>query len=160
MNPLHDFQLLATRRTFLGATAGAAIGSTALSALLGSRQLALASGTTDSASAALRSEHDLPTLPHFTPKAKRVLCLFQSEGFSHVDLFDNKPALAQNHGKDLPPSVKGTQRITGMTSGQAHFPVVAPMWPGRPCGQHATWMSDLLPHMQKIADDICIVKSM
>ena len=89
-----------------------------------------------------------------------VLCLFQSEGFSHVDLFDNKPTLEQNHGKDLPPSIKGTQRLTGMTSGQAHFPVVAPMWPGRPCGQHGTWISDLLPHMQTIADDICIVKSM
>src|SRR5204863_8995073 len=136
-----DERQLATRRTFLGSTAGAAIGSTALSALLGTHQLALASGATGSATASAHSAGSLPTLPHFTPKAKRVLCLFQSEGFSHVDLFDNKPALAQNHGKDLPPSVKGTQRITGMTSGQAHFPVVAPMWPGRPCGQHGTWMS-------------------
>src|SRR4051812_8233946 len=121
MNPVETHKLRSTRRTFLGATAGA-LGSTALASLLGPRQLALASGATGSASAALRAEHGLPSLPHFTPKAKRVLCLFQSEGFSHVDLFDNKPALQQNHGKDLPPSVKGTQRITGMTSGQAHFP--------------------------------------
>jgi uncharacterized protein (DUF1501 family) len=160
MNPLHELKTQATRRTFLGATAGATIGSTALAALLGPRQLALASGATGSASAGLKFEHGLPSLPHFTPKAKRVLCLFQSEGFSHVDLFDNKPSLAANHGKELPPSVKGNQRITGMTSGQASFPVVAPMWPGRKCGRHGTWISDLLPHIQTIADDICIVKSM
>jgi uncharacterized protein (DUF1501 family) len=159
MKPLHDYKNRATRRTFLGATAGATIGSTALSALLSRAARATTSSAPGSAGG-LRASSGLPGLPHFTPKAKRVLCLFQSEGFSHVDLFDNKPALAQNHGKDLPPSIKGTQRITGMTSGQAHFPVVAPMWSGRPCGQHGTWISDLLPHMQKIADDICIVKSM
>ena len=153
MNPFHDYQNQSTRRTFLGATAGAAIGSTALSALLSRAALATTTPAPGSAGG-------LPAPPHFTPKAKRVLCLFQSEGFSHVDLFDNKPALAQNHGKDLPASIKGTQRVTGMTAGQATFPVVAPMWPGRHCGQHRTWMSDLLPHMQKIADDICIVKSM
>jgi hypothetical protein len=162
MNPIQDYQREATRRTFLGATAGATIGSTALAALLGSRRLAQASGATagSSSSAALRSAGGLEKLPHFTPKAKRVLCLFQSEGFSHVDLFDNKPTLAQFHGKDLPSSVKGTQRVTGMTAGQASFPVVQPMWPGRRCGQHGTWISDLLPHIQTIADDICIVKSM
>ena len=160
MNPFHDYKNLATRRTFLGATAGATIGSTALSALL-TRAASAASERAGASSPPVGAE-DGParSLPHFAPKAKRVLCLFQSEGFSHVDLFDNKPALAQNHGKELPPSVKGTQRITGMTSGQGTFPVVAPMWPGRRVGQHGTWMSDLLPHMQKIADDICIVKSM
>jgi uncharacterized protein (DUF1501 family) len=157
MNPLQHLQNLATRRTFLGATAGAALGSTALSTLLGE----IARGSTSPAtSSAPGSAGGLPSLPHFAPKAKRVLCLFQSEGFSHVDLFDNKPALQEHHGKDLPPSIKGTQRVTGMTSGQAHFPVIAPMWSGRRCGQHGTWISDLLPHIQTIADDICIVKSM
>jgi hypothetical protein len=149
MNPLDDFRCEASRRTFLSTITGA-VGSTALTSLLGPRQLAHASDATGSGS----------VLPHFAPKAKRVLCLFQSEGFSHVDLFDYKAALAQNHGKELPPSIKGTQRITGMTSGQASFPVVAPMWGGRLCGQHGTWISDLLPHIQTIADDICIVKSM
>jgi Protein of unknown function (DUF1501) len=151
MNPLHEFQHISTRRTFLGATAGA-LGTTALSALL--NRAALATAPTPSYPGAS------PVLPHITPKAKRVLCLFQSEGFSHVDLFDNKPNLAKANGNEIPPSVKGNQRLTGMTSGQAKYPVVAPMWSGRPCGQHGTWISDLLPHMQKIADDICIVKSM
>ena len=152
MNPLETYKLQATRRKFLGATAGAAIGSTALTTLLGSPQLAQASGATAGSSSS--------ALPHFTPKAKRVLCLFQSEGFSHVDLFDNKRTLQQFHGKEIPPSVKGNQRITGMTSGQSSFPVVAPMWSGRRCGQHGTWISDLLPNIQTIADNICIVKSM
>jgi hypothetical protein len=152
MNPLRDYLCHATRRTFLGATAGA-IGQSALATLLGPRQLARASGATGFASA-------VPAFPHFTPKAKRVLCLFQSEGFSHVDLFDHKPTLDRHHGQEIPPSVKGMQRLTGMTSGQGKYPVVAPMWPGRRCGQHGTWISSLLPHMQTIADDICIVKSM
>jgi hypothetical protein len=151
MNPILNFHHLATRRTFLTATAGA-LGATALNTLFGEPPSA-------GGDAGARATNAI-TLPHFPPRAKRVLCLFQSEGFSHVDLFDNKPTLGQNHGKELPPSVKGTQRITGMTSGQGTFPVVAPMWPGRRVGQHGTWMSDLLPHMQTIADDICIIKSM
>src|SRR6187401_1280061 len=112
--PIHERLQHLTRRTFLGdITRG--IGSVALGSLLfpGLARAAEAAGVIGTTTS---------KLPHFAPKAKRVLCLFQSEGFSHVDLFDSKPALAQNHGKDLPPSVKGTQRITGMTSGQAHFP--------------------------------------
>ena len=154
MNPLDEYKSQATRRTFLGATAGATIGSTALSALLSNV------GLTASAASIPGSNSPAQKLPHFTPKAKRVLCLFQSEGFSHVDLFDNKPTLQKFHGQDLPASIKGNQRITGMTSGQTSFPVVAPMWSGRQCGQHGTWISDLLPHIQTVADDICIVKSM
>ncbi|HEX4414250.1 MAG TPA: DUF1501 domain-containing protein, partial [Lacipirellulaceae bacterium] len=149
MNPIQELRNVATRRTFLGATAGAALGSTALSALLGPRQLAFASSATAGLpSSAASPTGGLSSLPHFAPKAKRVLCLFQSEGFSHVDLFDNKPPLQEHQGKDLPPSIKGTQRVTGMTSGQAHFPVIAPMWSGRRCGGHGTWISDLLPHIQ------------
>jgi uncharacterized protein (DUF1501 family) len=85
--------------------------------------------------------------------------LFQSGGLSHVDLFDYKPSLTKHHGEEIPPSVKGTQRLTGMTSRQAKYPVVAPLKEGRACGQHGTWISDLLPSLQTIADDICIVKS-
>jgi hypothetical protein len=149
MHPHIAHQRHLTRRTFLGSTAGATIGSTALASLFGTH----AHGEPASAGGAF-------ALPHFTPRAKRVLCLFQSEGFSHVDLFDHKPTLDEYNGKEIPPSVKGNQRLTGMTSGQSAYPVVAPMWPGRRVGQHGTWMSDLLPHMQTIADDICIVKSM
>jgi uncharacterized protein (DUF1501 family) len=154
MNPCEEFNIHATRRTFLSSVSGA-VGGAALNALL-------ADGKRAGASPPPIGAVDGParTLPHFPPKAKRVLCLFQSEGFSHVDLFDHKPTLDAYHGKEIPPSVKGDQRLTGMTSGQGKYPVVAPMWPGRRCGQHGTWISDLLPYTQKIADDICIVKSM
>jgi hypothetical protein len=144
--PIDNHLLQLNRRTFLGRTAGIA-GSAALGTLAGAR----AGASTSSSRLAL---------PHFAPKAKRVLCLFQSEGFSHVDLFDYKPTLAAMHGKEIPPSVKGDQRLTGMTSGQSAYPVVAPLWPGRFCGEQQTWMSDLLPHMQTIADELCIIKSM
>jgi hypothetical protein len=135
---LTNFSL--TRRAFLGGTAQG-IGNLALASLL---------------PRGLRQE---PGLPHFAPKARRVLCLFQSEGYSHVDLFDAKPAMTEFAGQELPPSIKGTQRLTGMTSGQAEFPVVPPLLAGKRCGEAGLWISDLLPHMQGIADRLCIVKS-
>lgn len=99
-------------------------------------------------------------LPHFAPRAKRVLCLFQSGGLSHVDLFDGKLALQEFAGKELPASIKGTQRLTGMTSGQSAYPIVPPLRPGKKCGNSGLWISDLLPHLQELADELCIVKSM
>ncbi|MGN6136101.1 MAG: DUF1501 domain-containing protein [Aureliella sp.] len=99
-------------------------------------------------------------LPHFAPRAKRVLCLFQSGGLSHVDLFDDKPMLHEHAGKEIPPSIKGTQRLTGMTSGQKAYPVVPPLRSGRRCGSSGMWISDLLPHTQTIADDICLIKTL
>jgi uncharacterized protein (DUF1501 family) len=101
----------------------------------------------------------LAGLPHFAPRARRVLCLFQSGGMSHVDLFDAKPTLKEHHGQEIPPSVKGTQRLTGMTSRQAKYPVVAPLRDGRRCGEQGTWISDLLPHLQSVADELCMVRS-
>src|SRR3954462_5040739 len=95
-----------SRRAFLG-NSGCGIGVAALAGLLNldSPRAAVASSSTAKA-----------LLPHFAPKAKQVLCLFQSEGFSHVDLFDNKPTLAKYHAQELPASIKGDQRLTGMTS--------------------------------------------
>lgn len=144
------------RRAFLGQSA-AGIGRVALGSLLfpelfrSAAHAATAGGATNAAG--------LPGLPHFAPRAKRVIYLFQSGGPSHVDLFDYTPVLKQLHGSELPPSVRGTQRVTGMTAGQSSFPVVAPLWDMRQCGQHGTWISDLLPYTQKIADHIAIVKS-
>ena len=148
-SPIHERLQHLTRRTFLGdITRG--IGSVALGSLL-IPDLARAAAARDDASA---------KLPHFAPKAKRVLCLFQSEGFSHVDLFDQKPMLYKFAGQEIPASVKGNQRLTGMTSGQKAYPVVPPLQDGKLCGKHQTWISDLLPHTQTIADEICIIKSM
>tara|TARA_R110002049_G_scaffold4601_5_gene32819 strand:+ start:1133773 stop:1135284 length:1512 start_codon:yes stop_codon:yes gene_type:complete len=154
-----------TRRALFG-TAASGIGSVALGNIA-LRQLfaddSVPTATTDTRpdSTHLNSNTGgMPGLPHFAPKAKRVIYLFQSGGPSHVDLFDHKDFLDKSHGKDLPDSVRGSQRLTGMTSRQKSFPIVKSLWGGRRCGQHGTWIGDLLPHTQTIADDISIVRSM
>jgi uncharacterized protein (DUF1501 family) len=98
-------------------------------------------------------------LPHFPPTAKRVICLFQSGGASHVDLFDDKPTLHEYAGKEIPPSIKGDQRLTGMTSRQAAYPVVPPLKPGKKCGESGMWISDLLPHLQTVASELALIKT-
>ena len=97
---------------------------------------------------------------HFEPKAKRVVYLFQSGGPSHLELLDEKPELRRLHGTELPDSIRQGQRLTGMTSGQSSFPVIAPKFGFHSCGQSGTRISNLLPHTGSVVDDICIVKSM
>ncbi|MEZ5980512.1 MAG: DUF1501 domain-containing protein [Planctomycetota bacterium] len=99
-------------------------------------------------------------LPHFVPRAKRVIYLFMSGGPSHIDLFDFKPEMRALHGTELPDSIRQGQRLTTMTSGQSSFPCVAPMFEFERHGEHRTWVSELLPHTSRIVDDITIVKSM
>jgi uncharacterized protein (DUF1501 family) len=94
------------------------------------------------------------------PKAKRVIFLFQAGGPSHLDLFDHKPAIRDRFDEDIPTSVFGTQRITGMVAQQDRFPVVPTMYKFRQHGNSGQWLSDLLPHTGKIADDICILRAM
>ena len=116
----------------------------------------LAAENANSASAAIGG---LPSLPHFAPKAKRVIYLFFSGGPSHIDMFDFHPAMREFHGKELPDSIRNGQRITGMTSGQKSFPCVAPMFDFKKYGEHQTYVSELLPHVSGIVDDIAIVKT-
>src|SRR5690606_32393322 len=79
---------------------------------------------------------------------------------SHIDLFDYKPALRRHHGEELPASIRMGQRITGMTSGQSSFPCVAPMFEFHRHGRCGRWLSELIPHIGSVADDICVIKSM
>ena len=102
----------------------------------------------------------LPTLPHHAPRAKRIIYLFQSGGPSQIDLFGGGRQLESMHAGELPPSVRGKQRLTGMTSGQDSLPIVAPMWGGRRAGPQGTWISDLLPNMRDIAGEFTFVRSM
>ncbi|MFC7523989.1 DUF1501 domain-containing protein [Parapedobacter sp. GCM10030251] len=99
-------------------------------------------------------------IPHFAPKAKRVIYLFQSGGVSQLESFDYKPKLREMLGQDLPESVRGGQRLTGMTSGQASFPLVGSYFDFAQYGESRAWISSLFPHTAKIVDDLCIVKSM
>ena len=148
-----DTELQLTRRALLGEGA-LGIGRIALGSML------LPFVGTAANVAAQDPARESRRVPHFAPRARRVLCLFQSGGMSHIDLFDHKRALLEHAGEDLPPSVKGTQRVTGMTSGQSQFPVVPPIAGGRRCGASGLWISNLLPHLQRVADELCIVKSM
>ncbi|WP_421826748.1 DUF1501 domain-containing protein [Larkinella sp.] len=102
----------------------------------------------------------IPGIPHFAPKAKRVIYLFQNGAPSQLETFDYKPRLRELFGKDLPPSVRGGQRLTGFTATQASLPLAGSFVDFKQYGQSRAWVSDLLPHMAKIVDDLCIVKSM
>ena len=97
---------------------------------------------------------------HHPAKAKRVIYLFQSGGPSQIDLFDHKPKLTEETGKELPDSVRQGQRLTGMSGNQASLPLVGSPFKFAQHGKSGHWMSDRLPHTAKIADDLCIVKSM
>lgn len=100
------------------------------------------------------------SLPHFSPKAKSIIYLCQSGGPSHIDLFDYHPEMKKLHGTELPDSVRGGQRVTGMTAGQKNFPVCAPIKEFKQHGQSGTWVSEFLPYTSKIVDDITVIKSM
>jgi hypothetical protein len=102
---------------------------------------------------------EAPAFPHFTPRAKRVIYLFQSGGPSQMDLFDYKPAMKEQFDKDLPDSVRMGQRITTMTSGQKRFPIAPSMFQFRQHGESGAWLSELLPYTASVADRICFVKS-
>jgi hypothetical protein len=98
--------------------------------------------------------------PHFTPKAKRVIYLFQSGGPSHMELFDHKPLLQKLQGTTIPKSVMGNQRLTGMSSGQASLPLVGSTFGFNQYGGSGAWVSELMPHTAKIVDELCFIKSM
>ncbi|PQO25734.1 sulfatase [Blastopirellula marina] len=96
---------------------------------------------------------------HHTPKAKRVIFLFQAGGPSQLDLFDHKPLLVEKHGEQLPASVRGEQRLTGMSGNQSSIPLVGSPFKFQQYGQSGTWMSELLPHTAKMADEISVIRS-
>ena len=144
MNPLTEHANLLSRRRFLGTTA-LTLGLPALQSLLGAQV---------SAPLALKG------LPHFAPKAKRVIYMMQTGGPSHVDLFDNKPALEKMRGTDIPESVLGGLRLTTMTQNQKGKPCLPAAWGGSQRGESGMWVSDLLPHTASIVDDLTFIRSM
>ncbi len=148
-----EFSNLLNRRAFFHRGA-AGLGSVGLASLLNENLFAR-----EPIDPQLESLGALPAL-HFAPKAKRVIFLTMSGGPSHIDLFDYKPDLKKHHGEELPGSIRMGQRITGMTSGQSSFPCVAPMFDWKQHGKSGLWLSELLPGLGSVADDICVVKSM
>jgi len=146
-----SYPFLVTRRRFLG-HAGVSIGAAALAELLQS-DLFAEEPVTNATGA-------LPGLPHFAPKAKRVIYLFQSGAPSQLDLFDYKPQLAKTHGTDLPDSIRNGQRLTAMTAGQTSFPIAESIFKFAQYGQSGAWLSELMPYTSKVVDDLCFIKSM
>jgi uncharacterized protein (DUF1501 family) len=147
MNPLTELHTQHTRRAFLGrGTLG--LGGIALGSLL-------------NAQAAKRNAiGGQAGLPHFAPKAKRVIYLFQSGGPSQMDLFDYKPHLAKRFGEEVPESIYPAERKTTMTSGQASFPCAPSTLKFTRHGQAGTWLSEPLRHLAQVIDDVCVIKSM
>jgi hypothetical protein len=99
-------------------------------------------------------------LPHFAPKAKRIIYLFQNGAPSQLESFDYKPMLNKMHGEDLPASIRMGQRLTGMTSGQDRFPLVGSKFSFKQYGENGVWVSELFPHIASIADELCVIKTM
>jgi hypothetical protein len=158
MNPIEEARLQINRRHFFSRGASGIVGAAALETLVNDRLLA------DQPSLAKHNGPGFgPGLPgptNFPGKAKRVIYLCQSGAPSQIDTFDYKPTLEKLNGQDLPESIRSGQRLTGMTSGQKTFPAAKSFVPFKQRGQSGQWISDLLPHHHKIADDICIVRSM
>src|SRR5882724_10032752 len=110
MHPFEDYALSLTRRHFFGKSA-CAVGTAALASLLGTG----IQGKDEKSAGKASRVGGLPGIPHFAPKAKRVIYLFQSGGPSQIELFDPKPMLKEKHGIELPDSIRMGQRLTGMT---------------------------------------------
>ena len=162
MDPILDYEWLLTRRHFLE-MATTSVGVAALATLfnedLGAQ--AVAGQTVGGQTVAGQQvPPGLPGIPHFAPKAKRVIYLFQSGAPSQHELFDYKPSLARLSGTDLPPSVRGDQRLTTMTAEQQSLPIVPSVYEFSQHGQSQAWVSELMPYTAAIADDLCFIKSM
>lgn len=139
------------RRAFLSRTS-MGIGTAALTSLLGTSFFMPSTKS-------VATDPNLH-LPHFAPKAKRVIYLFQSGGPSQLELFDYKPLLRKMQGEDLPESIRNGQRLTGMTSNQESFPLAGSIYDFNQHGQSGLEISEILPYTAKIADEICVIKSM
>jgi hypothetical protein len=143
-----EIQLALTRRQFF-ARGRNVLGAAALGSLLGENLTRAIAGD------------GMPSLPHFAPKAKRVIYLHMVGGPSQIDLYDYKPEMVKMYDKDLPDSVRNGQRLTGMTSGQTRFPVAPSKFKFSQAGQCGLWMNtELLPYTARSVDDMAFIRSM
>jgi hypothetical protein len=147
-NEFLEHRLTINRRHFLGKL-GVGLGSAALGSLLIPD---LFTGKEESTAAL--------GIPHFAPKAKRIIYLFQNGAPSQLESFDYKPTLIKMTGQELPASIRMGQRLTGMTANQAKFPMVGSHFSFQQYGKSGAWVSELFPNIAKIADELCFVKSM
>ncbi|MEE2641044.1 MAG: DUF1501 domain-containing protein [Planctomycetota bacterium] len=156
MNPIREAELIETRRHFFGKAAGG-MGSVALASLLNPELLAGAPARP--AAIPPSTATGIDGLPHFAPKAKRVIYLFMSGAPSQLDMWDYKPKMQDWYDKDLPDSVRNGQRITTMTSGQKRFPIAPSIFKFNRFGKQGAWVSELLPHTAGMVDDLAVIKT-
>jgi len=147
-----DDGLRMTRRHFFGMNS-TGVGLAALASVMGKPAFG-ATGAKEEA-----AHGGLPGFPNFPPTAKRIIYLFQSGGPSQMELFDYKPRLKEFQGTDLPESIRGGQRLTGMSATQSSFPVVPSKFSFAQRGQSGAWVSELLPHTAAIADQLTFIKT-
>ncbi len=156
MNLFDEYRTLETRRQFF-ARGKNALGYAALSTLLG-RQFASLAAEPSAVGALAPNAHGLP---HFAPKAKRVIYLHMVGGPSQMDLWDYKPGMGEWYDKDLPESVRNGQRLTTMTSGQSRFPIAPSKYKFSQVGKSGVWMNtELMPWQSKVVDDLCLIRSL
>ncbi len=153
MKNINDYYLSMSRRHFLSKTS-LGIGTAALGSLLPGCMTANKQGTDVAGNSGVLGS------PHFAPKAKRVIYLHQSGAPSQMDLYDFKPEVVKRHGQELPPSVRGDQRLTGMTANQSSLPLCASHFEFKQYGESGNWVSSLLPNIATVSDDICVIKTM
>ena len=151
MQPLQEHLQTQTRRHFFSKSA-TGIGVAALASLLNQDARGVPTAPT--------SNNGLPGFPNFPAPARRIIYLFQSGAPSQLDLFDYKPKLADLRGTELPDSIRQGQRLTGMTSAQTSLPVAPSIYRFDRHGSSGAWVSELMPHMAGIADELCFIKTM
>ncbi len=151
MQPLQEHLQTQTRRHFFSKSA-TGIGVAALASLLNQDARGVPTAPT--------SNNGLPGFPNFPASARRIIYLFQSGAPSQLDLFDYKPKLANLRGTELPDSIRQGQRLTGMTSAQTSLPVAPSIYRFDRHGSSGAWVSELMPHMAGIADELCFIKTM
>src|SRR5258706_16360783 len=152
MNPAQERLQHLSRRHFFKST-GLAVGRIALAGLM--LPEALRANVAGKSSA----HPPLPGLPHFAPKAKRLIYLFMNGGPSQMDLLDYKPGLQKIFDSDLPDSIRMGQRLTTMTSGQSRFPIAPSIYQFKQYGKAGIWFSELLSIMEQVDDELAIIKS-
>jgi len=154
MDPFREHQQNLTRRLFFNRS-GISLGSAALAWMLRNEK-----AQSKSTEATTQTQTAHTDIPHFKPRAKRIIYLFQSGAPSQMDLFDFKPTLQGRRATELPDSIRRGQRLTGMTSKQDSFPVAPTLFQFKQHGQSGNWISELMPHLGEVADQLCFIKSM
>ena len=159
LDPIHERMERLTRRQVFGRGARG-LGAAALATLLGEGPLGLGglAGALRAAEGPEGAGHAIG--PHFAPRAKRAIYLHMVGAPSQFETFDHKPGLGAMFDKDLPDSVRGGQRLTGMTAGQSRFPIAPSIYKFAQHGRCGTWVSDTLPYMARMTDDICVIRTL